>query len=150
MTEEKIEDKKKSKKKRRRDFTPICVYCLEEEKSQIQALAKEAGLSVSDYLRRLGLMYRPTSVMDYEKVGELLKTAADMGRLGGLLKWWLSGEAPRLKTREGRQIQINEETLRKLLARVDTTNRRLQQICEKVIDLKDSEKLSKKLGQRSI
>lgn len=150
MAEEKIEENEQSKKKRRRDFTPICVYCLEEEKSQIQALAKEAGLSVSDYLRRLGLMYRPTSVMDYEKVGELLKTAADMGRLGGLLKWWLSGEAPRLKTREGRQIQINEETLRKLLARVDTTNRRLQQICEKVIDLKDSEKPSKKLGQRSI
>ena len=140
MTKEKVEDKEKITKQRRRDLTPICVYCLQEEKSQIQALAKEAGLSVSDYLRRLGLLYRPTSVMDYEKVGELLKTAADMGRLGGLLKWWLSGEAPRLKTREGKQIQINEETLRKLLARVDTTNRKLQQICEKVIALKDSEK----------
>ena len=140
MTKEKVEDKEKITKQRRRDLTPICVYCLQEEKSQIQALAKEAGLSVSDYLRRLGLLYRPTSVMDYEKVGELLKIAADMGRLGGLLKWWLSGEAPRLKTREGKQIQINEETLRKLLARVDTTNRKLQQICEKVIELKDSEK----------
>ncbi len=132
----------KPTKVRRRDMTPVCVYCTEEEKKQIQALAKETGLSVSEYLRRLGMMYRPASVLDYEKVGELLKVSADMGRLGGLLKWWLSGEAPVLKTREGRQIRINEETLRKLLARVDTTNRRMQQLCEKIIDLKDREKNS--------
>ena len=109
-------------------------------KKQIQALAKETGLSVSEYLRRLGLMYQPASVLDYEKVGELLKVSADMGRLGGLLKWWLSGEAPVLRTREGRQIRINEETLRKLLARVDTTNRMLQQLCEKVMLLKERER----------
>lgn len=130
----------KPTKVRRRDQTAVRVYCTEEEKKQIQVLAKETGLSVSEYLRRLGMMYRPSSVLDYEKVGELLKVSADMGRLGGLLKWWLSGEATVLKTREGRQIRINEETLRKLLARVDTTNRKLQQLCEKVMLLKERER----------
>jgi len=130
----------KPTKVRRRDQAAVRVYCTEEERKQIQALAKETGLSVSEYLRRLGLMYQPASVLDYEKVGELLKVSADMGRLGGLLKWWLSGEAPVLRTREGRQIRINEETLRKLLARVDTTNRMLQQLCEKVMLLKERER----------
>ena len=134
MTNETDLKQEKAKKVRRRDMTPVCVYCTEEEKKQIQ------GLSVSEYLRQLGMMYRPSSVLDYEKVGELLKVSADMGRLGGLLKWWLSGEAPVLKTREGRQIRINEETLRKLLARVDTTNRKLQQLCEKVMLLKEHER----------
>ena len=77
--------------------------------------------------------------MDYQKVDELLKVAADMGRLGGLLKWWLSGEAPVLQTKEGRQIRMNEATMRALLARIDKTNKKMQELCRQVIDLKKND-----------
>lgn len=130
------------KKQRRRDLSAIRVYCTPEEKESIKEMASQAGLPVSEYLRRLGLLYRPTSVMDYQKVDDLLKVAADMGRLGGLLKWWLSGEAPVLQTREGRQIRMNESTMRTLLARVDTTNRMLQQLSRQILDLKKNEKIT--------
>lgn len=136
------ENEQEQKKTRRRDLSAIRVYCTPEEKDEIKKLATQAGLPVSEYLRRLGLLYQPTSVMDYEKVDDLLKVAADMGRLGGLLKWWLSGEAPVLQTREGRQIRMNEGTMRTLLARVDTTNRMLQRLSRQILDLKKNEKVT--------
>lgn len=131
MTTEKTESKS-----HRRELSAIRVYCTQEERDRIKSLSAQTGLSVSEYLRRLGLLYQPTSVMDYQKVDELLKVAADMGRLGGLLKWWLSGEAPVLQTKEGRQIRMNEATMRALLARIDKTNKKMQELCRQVIDLK--------------
>ena len=45
---------------------------------------------MSVYLKTLGLGYEPKSLLDAERVGELLKACGDLGRLGGLLKLWLS------------------------------------------------------------
>jgi hypothetical protein len=44
---------------------------------------------MSVYLKTLGLAYEPKSVLDAERVGDLLKACGDLGRLGGLLKLWL-------------------------------------------------------------
>ena len=44
MPNETDSKQEKAKKVRRRDMTPVCVYCTEEEKKQIQVLAKETGL----------------------------------------------------------------------------------------------------------
>jgi hypothetical protein len=44
---------------------------------------------MSVYLKTLGLAYEPKSVLDAERVGDLLKACGNLGRLGGVLKLWL-------------------------------------------------------------
>jgi hypothetical protein len=55
----------------------------------MQRLAPSSGLSMSVHLKTLGLAHEPKSVLDAERVGDLLKACGDLGRLGGLLKLWL-------------------------------------------------------------
>lgn len=77
----------------RKGCTPIKVYCLPEERTTIEGLAKISGHSVSTYLRLVGQGARMSSVLDHECVRELAKINADLGRLGGLLKLWLADES---------------------------------------------------------
>lgn len=72
---------------------PLRVVVSVEERIQIEAAASRTGLSVSAYLRALGLGYQPASAYDHEAVFALASVAGDLGRLGGLLKWWLSERA---------------------------------------------------------
>ncbi|SDQ22717.1 hypothetical protein SAMN05443245_0464 [Paraburkholderia fungorum] len=74
----------------RRNFQPIRVWCLPEEKAQIEANARVAGLSVSRYLRNVGMGYKIKGVIDANLVRDLAKINGDQGRLGGLLKLWLT------------------------------------------------------------
>ena len=48
------------------------------------------GLSVGTYLVRVGLGYQPHSVFDHKAVVSLLQTSGSLGRIGGLLKLWLT------------------------------------------------------------
>ena len=59
------------------------------ERARIEGRAKNAGLSVSAYLRAAGLNQPIRSVLDHAAVMELAKINGDQGRLGGLLKLWL-------------------------------------------------------------
>ncbi|MDD9943771.1 MAG: conjugal transfer protein TraJ [Myxococcales bacterium] len=61
----------------------------DEEKAAIEACALQVGMSVSAYLRVVGLGYSPPARIDRVQVAELAKVNADLGRLGGLLKAWL-------------------------------------------------------------
>lgn len=62
------------------------------EKQQIIEKAQTAGLSMARYMRMVSLGYRVSSVMDNQKIEQLLKINGDMGRVGGLLKMWLSND----------------------------------------------------------
>jgi hypothetical protein len=75
---------------RPRGKNPFKVWVTPEEKARIERLAAASGLSASTYLRTLGLGHEPKSVLDAERVGDLLKACGDLGRLGGLLKLWLT------------------------------------------------------------
>ena len=75
---------------RPRGKRPFKVWVTPGERAQIERLAAATGLSASTYLRTLGLTHEPKSLLDAERVGELLKACGDLGRLGGLLKLWLS------------------------------------------------------------
>ena len=55
-------------------------------------MARTTGNSTSAYLRKVGLGYEVKSVLDFERVAELAKVNGDLGRLGGLLKLWLSND----------------------------------------------------------
>lgn len=93
----------------------IKVYVSEEEYQQLSILASSVGLSQSAYLRLLGLGYKPASVFDGEAVKTLAKINADQGRLGGLIKMWLSNDE--------RLVMYDREELAKaifgLLGKVD-------------------------------
>ena len=89
---------------------PLKVVVSERERAEIETRAAATGLSVSAYLRNLGLGFQPPSTLDQEAILALLKVNADQGRLGGLFKLWLSGQStPSAETAE----------IRKLLAAID-------------------------------
>src|SRR4051812_8609164 len=68
---------------------PLKVVVSQAERDEIEARAEAARLSVSAYLRSVGLGHEPTSRFDRESIREMVKLHADQGRLGGLLKLWL-------------------------------------------------------------
>ena len=62
------------------------VVVSERERAEIETRAAATGLSVSAYLRNLGLGFQPHSTLDQEAILSLLKVNADQGRLGGLVQ----------------------------------------------------------------
>jgi len=81
------------KEKTRRESSPIKVWVTPEEKSAIKTKAGAHSLSASSYLRRLGLALPVESTIDQRAILDLVKINADLGRLGGLIKMWLTSNA---------------------------------------------------------
>lgn len=101
------------------------VPVLADEKQLIEAQAQRAGMSVARFLREVGQGYRIGGVVDYEQVRELARINGDLGRLGGLLKLWL--------TNDERTAQFGEETLRAVLSRIEATQDQMGQVMMKVV-----------------
>ena len=98
----------------------IDVWCNDEEFARIKATAVASGLSISEYLRTLGRGYEPRSTFDSKIVDRLAQLHADQGRLGGLLKFWLSNRknegAPAVSERSVlQQIERLQATIAKLV-----------------------------------
>jgi hypothetical protein len=74
----------------RRQPDVLRVVVSPEDRAAIETRARAVDLSVSAYLRRLGTGFAPNSTLDQQAIGDLLRLNADQGRLGGLLKLWLS------------------------------------------------------------
>jgi len=83
-----MDDAKKGKT--RRESSPVKVWVTQEEKAQIAEKASAHSMSASHYLRALGLAFPIQSTVDQRAVLDLLKINADLGRLGGLIKMWLT------------------------------------------------------------
>jgi hypothetical protein len=109
----------------RRDHPPIKVYCLPDEKRRIETSASAAGLSLSNYRLKVGLGYQVTGIVDHERVDELLRINGDLGRLGGLLKLWLTDDV--------RTAQVGKSTIRAVLARIELTQQRMMDVMATVI-----------------
>ncbi len=101
--------------KNRKDSQPIKVYCFPDEKQTIAQHAASTGLSMSSYLLHVGMGYPIRSLVDHHQVEELAKINGDLGRLGGLLKLWLS-QAQSVGGVEARTVR---ETLKKIDATQD-------------------------------
>ncbi len=114
----------------RKANAPIKVYCLTEERAEIEAMARQTGHSTSSYLRLVGQGYSAPSILDYERVQELAKVNGDLGRLGGLLKLWLTDDAKlavygasnmsRIIVAVLDDIRANQATIREVMAKVVT------------------------------
>lgn len=66
----------------------------EEEAERIEAQAEQACLSVAAYLRAVGLGYElAAGRVDAEAVREMARINGDLGRLGGLIKLWLTNDS---------------------------------------------------------
>ncbi|MFC5771096.1 conjugal transfer transcriptional regulator TraJ [Thauera sinica] len=101
------------------------VPVLPDERALIEAQAQRAGMSVARFLREVGQGYRIGGVVDYEQVRELARINGDLGRLGGLLKLWL--------TNDERTAQFGEATLRAVLARIEATQEQMGEVMMKVV-----------------
>lgn len=105
-------DKKNPKiiKKERRD-KKLRVPVLPIEEAEIKSKATDAGLPVAEYLRNLGLGYQVPSIVDSRQVDSLLKINGDLGRLGGLIKLWLTNDK-RTKLIGKSQLHLTLDSIR--------------------------------------
>jgi hypothetical protein len=109
----------------RKNSPPIKVYCLPSERKQIEKQAGLVGMSVGAYLRNIGMGYEVTGIVDAEQVRELARINGDLGRLGGLLKLWLTNDV--------RTAQFGEATIRALLSKIESTQDELGKVMLNVI-----------------
>lgn len=109
----------------RKSSPPIKVYCLPDEKAELVAMAGAANLSLSTYLLRVGLGYRIEGILDYRRVEELARINGDLGRLGGLLKLWLTNDE---RTRE-----FGEATIRAVLSKIEDTQALMHDVIRSVV-----------------
>jgi len=111
--------------KNRKDYQPIKVYCFPEERAAIEQQARSTGLSRSSYLLRVGMGYPIRSIVDHHQVEELVKINGDLGRLGGLLKLWLSKETS--------VAGIEARTVRETLQKIETAQQQMVGLMQKVL-----------------
>jgi hypothetical protein len=109
----------------RKGSPPIKVYCLPEERRQIEANANAAGLSLSTYLLNVGIGYQIRGIVDHKQVEELARINGDLGRLGGLLKLWL--------TDDERTAQFGKATIRAVLSRIEARQDQMVEVMKTVI-----------------
>ncbi|MGD9826422.1 plasmid mobilization protein [Desulfobacter sp.] len=100
-------------------------YVTAEEHAKIQRLAKQTGLSVSDYIRRIITGQRIESRLDQEAFLSALKVNADLGRLGGLFKYYLAQ----------RFENVPPEEIRKVLHDIEDRQRQLRPVISKIRDI---------------
>lgn len=124
----KMTDKtKKAQSERRKDLAPIKVYCTSSQRQIIEQNAISVGMSLSTYLQRVGANYSLNIQSNNEDVEKLLKINADLGRLGGLIKLWL--------TNDKRTKLIGREELHRLLGQITSTQ---SELVEAIIEFKRS------------
>jgi len=118
-----MEDRPQPVARRRQQHLRVPVF--PDEKAVIEAQAQRAGMSVARFLREVGQGYRIGGIVDYTQVRELARINGDLGRLGGLLKLWL--------TNDERTAQFGEATLRALLARIEATQDEMGEVMMHVV-----------------
>lgn len=109
----------------RKASPPIKVYCLPEERERIEENARAAGMSLSAFLLAVGQGYRVQGITDYERVRELARINGDLGRLGGLLKLWLTDDV--------RTAAFGADTVYRLLARIEATQAEMADVMKTIV-----------------
>lgn len=115
------EETKQPTRKARHLRVPV----LPDEEVAIKKMAASAGLPVAAYLRNVGLGYQVRGILDNKRVEELARINGDLGRLGGLLKLWL--------TDDPRTARFGESTIRALLLKIEDTQDHMHMVMQSVV-----------------
>lgn len=116
---------KDNKKNTRKHGRHLRVPVLPSEEAAIKQNAGAAGLTVAAYLRNVGLGYQIKGIVDNNEVEKLAKINGDLGRLGGLLKLWL--------TNDERTAHFSEATLRAVLSRIVDSQDRMIEVMASIV-----------------
>jgi len=103
----------------------IFFRCSLAEKNCIKEKSKKCNLPTSEYVRLRALDFKPKSLEQMQERTSLKNQSADLGRLGGLLKWLLTDPA---KTTDKTIQKINN-----LLSQIEESQRLLQQIALRLV-----------------
>jgi hypothetical protein len=115
-------DKKHNTRKHGRHLR---VPVLPDEEASIKQNAEAAGLTVAAFLRNVGIGYQIKGIVDNNEVEKLAKINGDLGRLGGLLKLWL--------TNDERTAHFNEATIRAVLSRIVDTQDKMVDVMRSIV-----------------
>lgn len=118
-----------AEKPTKRQRTHIKIWCSPEEKAKIEALAEGVGESASSYLRLVGLGHQPRSMIDRKEARELVRVNGDLGRLGGLLKLWLTDDKKLAQFDHGQMRRI----IKGVLAKIEGNQDELRRIVKSVL-----------------
>lgn len=122
---------KKSQTRKRE--TQIMVRVTEEEKNEIGVKAKLHGLKTPSFMRNLALNYPVVCVADQLALNQLVVANADLGRIGGLFKMWLSAN----KDTKGNQIgKRSYQDIDKLVDEIMDKQEVLLKIAQEIIKIK--------------
>ena len=120
-----MEKEKDKMQSTRKNGKHLRVPVLHEEEAAIKQNAEAAGLTVAAYLRNVGMGYQIKGIVDNNEVEKLAKINGDLGRLGGLLKLWL--------TNDERAAQFGHETIHALLSKIERTQDEMGQVMMAVV-----------------
>lgn len=121
-----------AKRVRSRDGKNIIFRVFPEEHADIAARATEAGLSISEFIRRVVTGHKTQSRFDYDVIEHLIRMHTDMNRLGNLFKLslkqdgdGLAATSPSYMERERhrsllKSIEDNQELLRNYIGEFST------------------------------
>jgi hypothetical protein len=103
----------------------ICLksYVTDAEYQHIVEVSERTCLSVSELTRRVLLGHEIRSKVDQQVFLDILKVNADLGRLGGLLKLWLSDET---------KAPGHEQDVRRVLKQIELRQAELKPLIHKV------------------
>lgn len=101
------------------------VPVLPDERDEIRRQACAAGKPIAAYLREVGLGYEMRGILDNRRIEELIRINGDLGRLGGLLKLWLTDDI--------RTKAFGETTIRAVLSKIEDTQIQLQDVMRFVL-----------------
>ena len=91
----------------------ISVRVTEEEFAIIEKKASCSAFTMSSYLRALGMNYPIRSKVDFIAVDNLIRSKADLARIGGLFKMWLSRDESTLGSKSRHDIEFILDDLEK-------------------------------------
>lgn len=115
----------------KRTIKALKVYVSPEQQRVIAENARACAMSASAFARSLALGHTPPSILDHREVSNLMKVNADLGRLGGLLKLWLTDDI-RYREEHGepienllKQIYATQENLLTVILQITGGSKRL-------------------------
>jgi len=114
------------KEKTRRESTPIKVWVTTAEKAAIAEKAAAHSMSISRYLRALGLALPIQCTVDQRAMLDLLKINADLGRIGGLVKMSLTSN----ESSQSASAQVTQIKLDRVLNEISALQKKMKERIE--------------------